>query len=478
MGDACIRLYTAMVLDQPTASSLSGVLSEFAASVSASALPFEVVDKVKALVLHGTTSALAGSSHPHARSIVDLIKREERTTSGSTIIADGARVTKGGAAFASSELIHRGGRLDIYRMLTHPGTTILPAAIVAAEANHRNGSDFIAAVAAGYEVQARLSRGWVPYVQARGFRSSPVFGIFGAVVAAGLLSHLDVSQINSALSLGVELASGNLEGARTASQSISIHEPSASRNAILAVLLAEEGVSGSETSFEGPAGFYHAYAGANGEKTRPLVDHVIEDLGSSWEILETAFRIYAIAGFNQQVVQVAASASSENDLVPEEIESVELTMSTEEVFYPSPEFPQDPERLEPRRGGPQYYCAWGLIDRGYPVLRGRPLPGEMPTDEPNGVMELTEKVTLRPTPGHSVFQPTIIIQTTDGRRIEQSATGDEFKFDFAEEQRRMKEVIPVLPISESKYGELVQTIAGLQNLTSISDLIQLTIPGK
>jgi 2-methylcitrate dehydratase PrpD len=42
-------------------------------------------------------------------------------------------------------------------MLTHPGTAIIPAALVAAEVEGASGRDFITGVAAGYEVMERMA---------------------------------------------------------------------------------------------------------------------------------------------------------------------------------------------------------------------------------------------------------------------------------------------------------------------------------
>ena len=69
------------------------------------------------------------------------------------------------------------------------------------------------------------------------------------------------SKINSAIAQCVNLAAGNLEGARSGGRSL--REGGAVRNALLAVAMAKHGTPGGETTLEGEAGFYHAYAGNN-----------------------------------------------------------------------------------------------------------------------------------------------------------------------------------------------------------------------
>ena len=107
----------------------------------------------------------------------------------------------------------------------------------------------------------RLASDFIPTVMSRGFHAGPVFGIFGAAVAAAKIMGLSEDQLNSAVALCASLASGNLEGPRSGGQAL--REGGAVRNALLAADLAERGHVGGETVLEGEAGFYHAYTGNN-----------------------------------------------------------------------------------------------------------------------------------------------------------------------------------------------------------------------
>jgi 2-methylcitrate dehydratase PrpD len=461
--------------------SLSRKLARFANELTFDDLPPEVVDKTQALVLQALVSALAGSGHSAARRIVQMIRREEtREQGGSTILVDGGKVTKAGAAFANSELIHRGGRLDLYRMLTHPGTTIIPAALVAAEAEGRSGRELITALAAGYEVPARLAGEWIPSTQARGFRSSPVYGIFGATVAAGKLMGLDEDGLTNAIGIAVDLAAGNLEGPRTGSDSVSIHEPSAARSAILAVLLAREGTRGSETALEGEAGFYYAYAGNNrgklsygfqGRKTASYAT-VTSGLGRRWEILNTALRIYAVGGSNLALIDVGAKLCIDNGIRPEEVLDVEAVVNEMETTYPSPAFPS--AKSGPRVGSQHYYLAYGIVERGFPMSRGRTDGAAEPADPP-AVLELMQRVRIVPSRSRPVITPRITIRLRSGVSHTATATGREFMFDLREEIERISVLAPDLPIARARFDEIVAAVRDLPNLAPASRLIDLTI---
>src|SRR5262249_45524649 len=114
--------------------SLSRQLAQWVVGFGYQDPPAEVVDRAKGLTLQGLASVLLGSLTPGGQQAVKLIAEEEAgVKSGATIMVDGARVTKGGAAFANAEMAMAGGKWDTFRMLTHPGTSILPGAFVGAE---------------------------------------------------------------------------------------------------------------------------------------------------------------------------------------------------------------------------------------------------------------------------------------------------------------------------------------------------------
>ncbi|HZN49682.1 MAG TPA: MmgE/PrpD family protein, partial [Methylomirabilota bacterium] len=242
--------------------SLSRQLAQWVVGLRYQDLPGEVVDRAKGLTLQGLASVLLGSLTPGGQQAVKLIAEEEAgVKSGATIMVDGARVTKGGAAFANAEMAMAGGKWDTFRMLTHPGTSILPGAFVGAETTGASGRDFITGLAAGYEVLERLAADFIPTVMSRGFHAGVVFGIFGPAIAAAKMMRFNEDQVNATIALCASLAAGNLEGARSGGRAL--REGGSVRNAMLAVALARQGHVGGETVLEGDAGFYHAYAGSN-----------------------------------------------------------------------------------------------------------------------------------------------------------------------------------------------------------------------
>src|SRR6185437_5238346 len=242
--------------------SLSRQFAAFVASLAYDDLPDAVVDRAKGVTLQALASALVAHDMPASRQALALMQEEEAGGGvAARVLVSGARLTKAGAAFVNAEMILAGGKWDTFRMLTHPCTAILPAAFAAAELTGASGKQFLTGVAAGYEVMERMAAEFIPTVMSRGFHAGPVFGIFGAAVAAAKIQGLDAGQIHGAIAQCVNLASGNLEGIRSGGRSL--REGGAVRNALLAVALAKHGTPGGETTLEGEAGFYHSYTGNN-----------------------------------------------------------------------------------------------------------------------------------------------------------------------------------------------------------------------
>jgi hypothetical protein len=467
--------------------SLSRQFAKWAVGLRYEDLPPEVVDRAKGVTLHALASALLGSQSPAGKQAGEFIADEETGGRGdATIMVNGARVTKGGAAFANSEMIQAGGKWDTFRMLTHPGTSIIPGALAAAEAEGATGREYLTGLAAGYEVMERMASEFIPTVMARGFHSGPVFGIFGAAVAAAKIMGFGEDKINSTIALCASLAGGNLEAPRSGGRAL--REGAAVRNAMLAVAVAGQGHAGGETVLEGEAGFYHAFSGNNQGRlthsftgdSRASLEEITDGLGKDWMFLETLYRIYSTAGYNIAHVDVTAALCEENDIGYEDVDRVEAVVNWLETQYPSPAFPSRHEDGEARVGGTSYYTAWGVVKRGFPVLRSMgAVPGvsAVPTDldDPPEVLELMHRVRIIPSHRMTLFGPRITIFTKDGKSYTKQSTGREFMWNFEEEARRIREIIPGIPVPAAQFEEIIAACRDLDGLDQTAKLVQLTL---
>ena len=463
--------------------SLSRTLARYVSSLEYEALPPQVVDKIKASVLHALVVSIVGMDTTHGRAAVELVREEESKPNGATILAAGGRATRCGAAFANSKLMHATNQSDSYRMLTHPGPCVIPAALASAELSGDTGQQLLTALAAGYEVESRIAGDFIPSVQARGFRSSPLFGTLGAAVATGKLLGLTEDQMVTALALACTFTAGTNEGPRSGGREMMFHEPQATRSGIMAALLARENVQGSETSLEGDAGFYNAFTGNNrGELSyvfqgphQVSFDPVTAELGQRWELMHVVPKIYPTAGYNCPVIELMTDIRAAHELPPEEIQQITVDMNWLETTYPSPAFPNQ-TRTSPGMGSTHYFTAYTCVHGSYPPLRQRIEAGEASPGDESVVMDLLRRTEVIGHQDRPAFSPRITVQMKGGTTYEGEYQGRELEWDLDTESRRIGALFENMTWPVEKLNALVETVSRLDEQPNVADLIGLCVP--
>ena len=326
-----------------------------------------------------------------------------------------------------------------------------------------------------------MAADFIPTVMARGFHAGPVFGIFGPAVAAAKILRFTEDQVNSTIALCASLAAGNLEGPRSGGRAL--REGAAVRNAMLAVALAQQGHVGGETVLEGDAGFYHAYAGNNkGQLTYSFVgdtqtslDKITAESGQGLDVPRDALP-HLLDGRLQHRPRRrhgAALRGARHQIRGRRSRRGRGELARDAVSQPG--LPEPAGRPGGRgRGARAYYTAYGVVKRGFPVLRGsRDDPAG--ADDPPEVLELMKRVTLIPSHRMTLFGPRITIYTKDGKSYTKQSTGREFMWDFDEEARRIRDVIPGLPIPAAQFEDIIATCRDLDRQDRADTLIQLTL---
>lgn len=470
-------------------------LGDFVARLRFDDLPPDVVDKGKALINHSMTVALVSSNAPRTRSAraavlqhEGLERRHVGRGQGATLWVDGSRATRVGAAFVNGVAIAVNQQCDSYHMLTHPGVLIIPAAIGTAEGEGRGGRDLLAAVIAGYEVQCRVAREFIPSAQARGYRSSPTFGILGCAATTAKLLGLDAVQTTNAIALAASFAGSLIEGQRTGVVDADFAEAQAARSGVWAATLAAQGFAGAPTILEGAGGFYNAFTGNNrGDlsysftgKLKADFGDVVAGLGEHWETLDVKFKIYPTPGFNQPIVWLTSQLVAEHGFKPEEIEHVTLEMSYFETLYPSPRFPRPTVLDGIPFGRSTYMLAYTAVMGDYPVIEDydfNRLGTRLDPSVKAQIRDLQTRVEVIGEVGRECFAPRITFDLKDGRRIRGEYHGRELMWDFTKDAEILRRFIPGLPIEAGQYDRLVAAIAALDRAPDINDLISLTLAG-
>ena len=468
-------------------------LGEFVAGLHFGDLPPAVVDKGKALVNHSVTVGLASWNAPRARSArAAVIEHESLGTrhvgrgQGATLWADGNRVTRVGAVFANGVAIAVNQQCDSYHMLTHPGVLIIPAGIATAEGEGRSGQELLTAIIAGYEVQCRVARDFIPSTQARGYRSSPTYGILGCAATAAKLMRLDATQTMNAIALAASFAGSLIEGQRTGVVDADFAEAQAARNGMWAATLAARGFAGAPTALEGDGGFYNAFTGNNkGDLSyafngplKARFEDVVADLGERWETLDVKFKIYPTPGFNQPIVRLTAGLVRQHGIDPEAIDRITLEMNYLETLYPSPRFPRPTVLDGIPFGRTTYTLAYTAINGDYPVIEDYDFNRVGATADAamkDRVSALQKRVEVIGEVGRECFAPRITFSLKDGRTVTGEYHGRELMWDFAQDAHELLRFVPGLPIDAGRYERLVAAIAQLEDAPAVDELVRLTL---
>ncbi len=450
-------------------------------------LPPVVVDKMRAQILVHLVSAVFGAQTHNGQDSVALTLREEGKADGASIIHDGGKATRIGATFANAELIHVTGLMDQYRMITHPGVSLLPAGIVNAELEGRSGKELITALAAGYEFACRLAEDFVPATAARGFRPAPIYHTMGAAVVAGKLMGLDEAGMMATIAIAANCASGLFQAGSSGGGDQSVHDPNAARQGVFAAVMARQGhVKGAENIIEGPAGFYNAFTGSNTGKLTYRFEGALQadmaaitsELGSRWQLLQLMYRMYNTGGYNHQIINLLAEMKRDHKLEADAIRQVVVTINFLETMYPSPGFPRLPGN-PPVIGGNHYYAAHAVVNGGFPQVGGSTFgPTGEDVEHDQAVIDfMNTKVRIIGAADWPMFSPSITVYMNDG----QAFTGD---YPYARMLWNYDQLVERLKDSGAKYplggpagmASLVDLVRTVDDMPSIEPLLRATRP--
>lgn len=216
--------------------------------------------RAAACVLDWTGCALAGA----ASEVGAIFARQAGAglSMGPCTLVGGGRAAPGVAAFANGAL---GNVLEMddvdKRAILHPGPTVIPAALSAAQALDADAGAFLDAVVRGYEAVIRLGRAVGPAHYAH-WHNTGTCGPFGAAAAAASLYQLGPEAVTDALGLAGTQAGGLWQTRHEpASNAKQLHTARAAQAGLIAAELAAAGAHGPHFILEGPQGFFAATCG-------------------------------------------------------------------------------------------------------------------------------------------------------------------------------------------------------------------------
>lgn len=235
-------------------------LVAFTEQADYSTLDADVVHETKRRLIDTFASALGACDEPPAKMARAIAKRSRGDVEASIWGSD-IRTTPDVAAFTNGTMTRLLDISDTYLGISRGHPSDMNAGLVAlAESGRRDGKSLLNAIVLAYDIYCSFcdavdvnSKGW----------DQPMYDVMGCVLGAAKLLRLTREQTGHALSLALTPNLG-LGQARRGNLSIwkGCAGPNASRNAVFAAILAQEGFTGPTAVFEGNGGLWQVLGGA------------------------------------------------------------------------------------------------------------------------------------------------------------------------------------------------------------------------
>ena len=456
---------------------LATQLAEWTSRLAFADLPADVVTSTKLRVLDVIGLSLAGAETPFGRS-ARAAALALSAGGPSRLFGTGDRMTPATAAFANAACAQALEFDDTHNeSIVHMSSPSVAAALALSETRLMSGRDAIVAIALGNEVACRVGVVAPGQFHRRGFHPTGLFSPFGVTYLAGRLLGLDADTVARAAGIAGSTAAGLLECWVDGTQSKFLHSGFAAQSGITSALLAQAGVTGPPTVFEGRFGFFASHLP---ESVPKRFDRIVDRLGTHWESGNASFKPYPAAHVLHPYVDALLRARAEHGIAPDDVEAIDCPVAEFNVSIVCEPLE---EKLAPAsdshgRISLQYTLAEAL----YAGSLGKSAYAESNLRRPE-ILALARRVRYHVDPefpGPGRFKGAVHIRLKDGRLIsdtqehnrgaaENPMTGGELRAKFDDNASGI--------LSPSERERLAGAIDGLERMDDVSVLVGLSIPG-
>ena len=444
----------------------TGVLAQFAASLSYDDLPESVREHCKDLLLDALACALSGDRGEETHQMAALAGALAQSNEASVI--GGGRLSLAGATLLNGYLITATTMCDVHRAtMTHVTPEVVPPALAIAEGDGNTGRDLLAAIAAGCEVTTRIGVGMdYPEFRKRGWHGPGVFGPFGAAAAVGRLRGFDADTMARAFGLAGSQAAGTF--AAWGTPTVKFHQCRGALSGLMAALLAEQQfVATREFLTAKDGGLFNTYA-AGGR-----VDLAIGDLGKRWELEQIALRLWPSASLMQGMNTALFEILAKHAIDPAAIKTVRVTLPTM-GFDMHGKLPVYKGKFEALISG-HYTAAVILHDRSLTLAEFEPAR----YDDPKLRKFAEHQVVMRADPSMNLLQTAVEVEMANGAVHTVRSEHPKGSFENPLSRKEVEAKFRVYAkgrLAASVIEEIIATVNALEQLPSVSALMDMLSP--
>jgi 2-methylcitrate dehydratase PrpD len=267
-------------------------LSAYMSAARTRVLPDDVTELAKHHLLDTFAAILSGSELPPGQAAQRYI-RAHGGNGAMTVLGSTLTAAPMDAALANGVMAHADETDDSHNeSRSHPGCSVVPAALAVGEAHAIDGLGLIRAVTLGYDIGTRvvMAMGGASFSYESSLATHSIAGTFGAAAAAACAAALDARQMRFVLDYTAQQSSGIIAWRRDTDhiEKAFVFAGMPARNGVTSALLVESGWNGVDDIFSGADNFFAAYA----PKAEP--DRLVEKLGERYEITETDIKKWTV----------------------------------------------------------------------------------------------------------------------------------------------------------------------------------------
>jgi aconitate decarboxylase len=448
-------------------------LAEFASGLTYEAIPPEVRERLKLLILDALGCALYGAQLEWCHLLRSTLSSLDDTkTCG--VWGTRERLSAPHAALANGTQVQGFELDDVHRAgVLHVGAVVLPALIAIAELKHNlSGKEFLAAAAAGYETGPRVGLCMGPEHIGQGWHSGATVGVFAAAAAAARGLNLNPEKTIHALGIAGTQSAG-LMAAQYGAMVKRMHAGRSSQSGLYGALLAERGFTGIEDVFESEYGGFCTTFSRSTDRFE--LAQLTAGLGSTWQAMGVALKFYACVGSNHTTLDSIRDLQSEHKFGAEDVE--EIVVHGSQVTADHVGWKYEPRGLTAAQLNLPFCVATYLLEGDCFVDQ---FDAAAVTDSRR--IALAERVSVHADPAitalgakhrHSVR---IEVRLSNGTRLSRSADaprGSDENFASPADIVAKFEKLAVHALPEKRIGELRDAVLGLEDLQDAARLATL-----
>jgi 2-methylcitrate dehydratase PrpD len=214
---------------------------------------------------------------------------------------------------------------------SHPGCSIVPAALATAERFGTDGARFVRSVALGYDIGARVNMALrVSNFEVGTHQSShAVGGNWGSAAAAGCAAGLSAEQLPWLLAYAADQSSGLTVWQRDTDhiQKAFAFAGMGARNGVTAALVVHSGWTGVNDVLIGPYNFFNTFAPSSG----PDISALVDKLGERYEVVRTNIKKWTVGSPIQAPLDAIENMRTKHPFTAEQVQRVVVRTATSEA---------------------------------------------------------------------------------------------------------------------------------------------------